>query len=82
MAQEPRHYGVITSLDLIKQGSSHHGAYTSKRQLDVDSALSSGPRDSIIARHTERLSIRADNKRPRLDLEDSIEASEICNATE
>ena len=82
MAQEVRHYGVITSLDLIKQGTSHHGTYTSKRQLDVDSGLSSGPHASVIAGHTETLSIRADTKRPRLDLEDSIEASEICNATE
>ena len=82
MAQAPQHYGVVTSLDLIKQGSGHHGIYTSKRQLDVDADPSSGPHDFAISGHTERLSIRADIKRPRLDSEDSIEASEICSPTE
>ena len=79
MAQ-PRPYGVITSLDLIKQGNSHT-IYNSKRQHEVDAALSSGPHSSIVAAHQKSLSIRADTKRPRLDLEDSIEASEICNTT-
>ena len=81
MAQEPRRYGVITSLDLIKQGN-NHAVYNSKRQHEVDADQSRGPHDSMIAGHEERLPIRADTKRPRLDLEDSIEASEICNATE
>ena len=81
MAQEPRHYGVITSLDLLKQGN-NHVIYSSKRQHGLDADLSNGLHDSMIPGHEKRLSIRADTKRPRLDLEDSIEASEICNATE
>ncbi|KAL8796698.1 MAG: hypothetical protein Q9195_001088 [Heterodermia aff. obscurata] len=78
MAQEPQQYGVLTSLDLIKQGNSH-GIYNSKRQYEAGAERSSDPH-SIIAGYKETLSIRADPKRPRLDWEDSIQASEICHA--
>ena len=79
MAQEPQRYRVLTSLDLIKQGN-NPAIYNSKRQSEVKADLPSHPHSSI-AGSEERLSIRADPKRPRLDLDDSIEASEICDAT-
>lgn len=85
MAQIPQlqYQGVITSIDSLKQRGSYDALNPERKrqsgQFDVN--LSSSIRGSTTIRDTESLSVAAHSKRPRLDLEDVIEASEIIRDT-
>ena len=85
MAQTPQlqYQGVITSIDSLKQRGSYDALKPERKrqsgQFDVD--LSSRIRGFATIRDTESLSVGAESKRPRLDLQDVIEASEIYRDT-
>ena len=76
MAQEFTIYGTTTSLDLVKRGDGRHGLKRQERFFDA--AMSYRPHASSTADTRESDPIRAGSKRPRLDPEDTIKASEIC----
>lgn len=83
MAQTPQFHGVITSIDSLKQRGSYDALHPERKRQSgqFDITLSSRIRGSAIIGDTETLSVGANPKRPRLDLEDVVEASEICRDT-
>lgn len=84
MAHNPQRYGAITSLDLLKQNNGQSGLRhgLKRHQGQCDTAMPNRLHHPTITGHTENLSIHANPKHPRLDLEDSIEASKIKRDTE